>query len=174
MSQPIAEAHPLCPGPCQNCPAANLPDCCIRCQRTGKSQGQRGRPGSCVMGIYQCMTARTWVARAAARECSFCERGPAPIEVRCRHSNASRAALWLQQKDCAAASSLCSKGDITTELAGRLFLLTPHVVALSVLAPGLGIIEPCLPSPAKAPPSGPGWLHEIKHDGFRILRGAIG
>jgi len=35
--------------------------------------------------------------------------------------------------------------------------------------PGLGIIEPCLPSPAKAPPSGPGWLHEIKHDGFRIL-----
>jgi ATP-dependent DNA ligase len=26
-----------------------------------------------------------------------------------------------------------------------------------------------LPSPAKAPPSGPGWLHEIKHDGFRIL-----
>ena len=35
--------------------------------------------------------------------------------------------------------------------------------------PGLGIIEPCLPSPAKAPPSGAGWLHEIKHDGFRIL-----
>src|SRR5262249_23791671 len=27
----------------------------------------------------------------------------------------------------------------------------------------------CLPSPAKAPPSGPGWLHEIKHDGFRIM-----
>ena len=35
--------------------------------------------------------------------------------------------------------------------------------------PGLGIIEPCLPSTAKAPPSGPGWLHEIKHDGFRIM-----
>src|SRR5436189_6338944 len=35
--------------------------------------------------------------------------------------------------------------------------------------PGLGIIEPCLPTPAKAPTSGPGWLHEIKHDGFRIL-----
>jgi bifunctional non-homologous end joining protein LigD len=31
------------------------------------------------------------------------------------------------------------------------------------------LIEPCLPSPAKAPPSGPGWLHEINHDGFRIL-----
>jgi len=35
--------------------------------------------------------------------------------------------------------------------------------------PGLGIIEPCLPSPAKVPPSGPGWIHEIKHDGFRIM-----
>jgi hypothetical protein len=42
--------------------------------------------------------------------------------------------------------------------------------------PGLGIIEPCLPSPAKAPPAGPGWLHEIKHDGFRIMarRDAVG
>jgi bifunctional non-homologous end joining protein LigD len=35
--------------------------------------------------------------------------------------------------------------------------------------PGLGIIEPCLPSPAKEPPSGPGWLHEIKLDGIRIV-----
>src|ERR1700739_4497776 len=41
---------------------------------------------------------------------------------------------------------------------------------------GIGAIEPCLPSPAKAPPSGPGWIHEIKHDGFRILarRGGAG
>jgi bifunctional non-homologous end joining protein LigD len=30
-------------------------------------------------------------------------------------------------------------------------------------------IEPCLPSPAKQPPAGPSWIHEIKHDGFRIL-----
>jgi len=29
--------------------------------------------------------------------------------------------------------------------------------------------EPCVPRPAKEPPSGPGWIHEIKHDGFRIL-----
>jgi ATP-dependent DNA ligase len=28
---------------------------------------------------------------------------------------------------------------------------------------------PCLPRPAKQPPAGPGWIHEIKHDGFRIL-----
>jgi bifunctional non-homologous end joining protein LigD len=30
-------------------------------------------------------------------------------------------------------------------------------------------IAPCLPKPAKEPPNGPGWIHEIKHDGFRIL-----
>jgi bifunctional non-homologous end joining protein LigD len=29
--------------------------------------------------------------------------------------------------------------------------------------------EPFLPRPAKQPPAGPGWIHEIKHDGFRIL-----
>ena len=29
--------------------------------------------------------------------------------------------------------------------------------------------EPCLPRPTKEPPVGPGWIHEIKHDGFRIL-----
>jgi bifunctional non-homologous end joining protein LigD len=32
-----------------------------------------------------------------------------------------------------------------------------------------GFIQPCLPSPAEHPPSGPGWLHEIKHDGFRMM-----
>ena len=30
-------------------------------------------------------------------------------------------------------------------------------------------IHPCLPKPAKEPPPGPEWIHEIKHDGFRIL-----
>jgi len=30
-------------------------------------------------------------------------------------------------------------------------------------------IEPCLPSRAERPPAGRDWIHEIKHDGFRIL-----
>ena len=30
-------------------------------------------------------------------------------------------------------------------------------------------LQPCLPRPAKEPPIGPDWIHEIKHDGFRIL-----
>jgi ATP dependent DNA ligase domain len=30
-------------------------------------------------------------------------------------------------------------------------------------------IQPCPPSPAECPPSGPGWVHELKHDGFRMM-----
>jgi ATP-dependent DNA ligase len=32
-----------------------------------------------------------------------------------------------------------------------------------------GFIQPCLPSPAERPPTGPGWIHEIKHDDFRMM-----
>src|SRR6516225_9559714 len=32
-----------------------------------------------------------------------------------------------------------------------------------------GFIAPCLPTSAPEPPSGEGWLHEIKHDGFRVI-----
>ena len=32
-----------------------------------------------------------------------------------------------------------------------------------------GFVEPCLPSPADQPPTGSGWVHEIKHDGFRLM-----
>jgi bifunctional non-homologous end joining protein LigD len=32
-----------------------------------------------------------------------------------------------------------------------------------------GFIPPCLPMMAPRPPSGPFWLHEIKHDGFRVI-----
>ena len=30
-------------------------------------------------------------------------------------------------------------------------------------------IEPCLPSKVARPPSGPLWVHEIKHDGYRLM-----
>jgi bifunctional non-homologous end joining protein LigD len=32
-----------------------------------------------------------------------------------------------------------------------------------------GFIEPCLPTRTALPPLGPGWLHEIKYDGFRLM-----
>jgi bifunctional non-homologous end joining protein LigD len=35
--------------------------------------------------------------------------------------------------------------------------------------PPLGFIRPCEPTLVDHPPTGAGWLHEIKHDGFRIL-----
>ena len=36
----------------------------------------------------------------------------------------------------------------------------------------VGFIDPCLPSPAKEPPSGSDWIHEIKHDGFAFWPGS--
>jgi hypothetical protein len=35
--------------------------------------------------------------------------------------------------------------------------------------PARSSFEPCLPRLAKEPPAGTGWIHEIKHDGFRII-----
>jgi ATP-dependent DNA ligase len=32
-----------------------------------------------------------------------------------------------------------------------------------------GFIAPCLPMTAPRPPSGPLWIHEVKHDGFRLI-----
>jgi ATP-dependent DNA ligase len=32
-----------------------------------------------------------------------------------------------------------------------------------------GFPEPSLPSPISRPPAGPDWIHEIKHDGFRLM-----
>jgi len=32
-----------------------------------------------------------------------------------------------------------------------------------------GFIAPCLPTKATEAPSGALWVHEIKHDGFRVI-----
>src|SRR5512133_3457273 len=39
-----------------------------------------------------------------------------------------------------------------------------------------GFIEPCLRSSADRPPIGSSWIHEIKHDGYRLMarRDAVG
>ena len=34
--------------------------------------------------------------------------------------------------------------------------------------PPVGFVRPCEPKLVDRPPGGPGWLHEVKHDGFRI------
>jgi len=37
------------------------------------------------------------------------------------------------------------------------------------MLPGMLPMKICLPTRAAAPPDGPDWLHEIKHDGFRMI-----
>jgi bifunctional non-homologous end joining protein LigD len=32
-----------------------------------------------------------------------------------------------------------------------------------------GFVDPCIPSRAAKPPSGPDWVHEVKHDGYRLI-----
>jgi bifunctional non-homologous end joining protein LigD len=32
-----------------------------------------------------------------------------------------------------------------------------------------GFIEPCIPTRVSKPPVGPQWIHEIKHDGYRLI-----
>ena len=32
-----------------------------------------------------------------------------------------------------------------------------------------GFIDRCIPTRATKPPAGPGWVHEIKHDGYRLI-----
>src|ERR1700689_3940998 len=32
-----------------------------------------------------------------------------------------------------------------------------------------GFVDPCIPTLAAKPPAGPGWAHEIKHDGYRLI-----
>ena len=38
-----------------------------------------------------------------------------------------------------------------------------------IAADRASFIEACLPSPADKPPSGSTWIHEIKHDGYRLM-----
>jgi hypothetical protein len=32
-----------------------------------------------------------------------------------------------------------------------------------------GFVEPCIPTRALKPPVGSDWVHEIKHDGYRLI-----
>jgi bifunctional non-homologous end joining protein LigD len=47
-------------------------------------------------------------------------------------------------------------------------ILFGHVVAYDA-APSFRLHRTSLPSPAPQPPVGGGWIHEIKHDGFRLM-----
>jgi bifunctional non-homologous end joining protein LigD len=51
----------------------------------------------------------------------------------------------------------------------KLQLPLPHFISSGCSYPPAGFIAPCLPTKADKLPSGGQWLHEIKHDGFRII-----
>jgi ATP-dependent DNA ligase len=55
--------------------------------------------------------------------------------------------------------------DSRTRIPAPVALLDRHV-AYPVPPGGL---PPCLPTKADTPPSGGLWVHEIKHDGFRVI-----
>jgi ATP-dependent DNA ligase len=40
--------------------------------------------------------------------------------------------------------------------------------------PPVGFVRPCEPTLVDRPPAGAGWLHEVKHDGFRVLVRKLG
>jgi bifunctional non-homologous end joining protein LigD len=54
-----------------------------------------------------------------------------------------------------------------------LFWIAAYLDGMSLFRPRhrspSGTTEPCLPTAAKSPPAGPNWIHEIKHDGFRVM-----
>ncbi len=44
-----------------------------------------------------------------------------------------------------------------------------HGVAYRPAGKAAGIIEPCIPTRVSMPLVGPQWIHEIKHDGYRLI-----
>src|SRR5262249_9852412 len=50
----------------------------------------------------------------------------------------------------------------------RRVLISPMLLRPRRAAPP-GFVEPCLRSRADRPPSGADWVHEIKHDGYRLM-----
>ena len=60
-----------------------------------------------------------------------------------------------------------STGSSTVWGAVRLPVWAPSVIAVSCVPPARP--QPCQPVPADQPPAGPDWIHEIKHDGYRLM-----
>lgn len=72
--------------------------------------------------------------------------------------------------ELAASAELRPDHKARTKIAGSRKLMLPDIARMRGTRKGLlpTFLEPCLASPADKPPSGPKWIHEIKHDGYRI------
>ena len=96
-------------------------------------------------------------------------------DLTCTASNPNEAVFFASRRVAAVETDLAQ----STATGGR----PRRAVAPESLCPGAPAVaelfrsmwprspplQPCLPRPAKEPPVGPDWIHEIKHDGFRIL-----
>lgn len=74
--------------------------------------------------------------------------------------------------DVAGGSPICNAPPLAATLGLDSGMTAPIIRAMSAsreLQRQLKRLELCLHRPAKQPPTGPGWIHKIKHDGFRIL-----
>src|SRR4029450_3799200 len=73
-------------------------------------------------------------------------------------------------------AQLAAAGDVRVDHAERATAAKARNRALPDIAKIAGarkkllpaFVPPCLASPCERPPTGPKWIHEIKHDGFRI------
>ena len=50
----------------------------------------------------------------------------------------------------------------------------PHADSASISANMFRSFQPCLPTRVMKAPTGERWIHEIKHDGFRLIARRVG
>ena len=60
-------------------------------------------------------------------------------------------------------------GDATTSPGPSAVCNVPGYLVATAYPPARPFVPPCLPTKAQQPPTGDAWLHEIKHDGFRVV-----
>jgi hypothetical protein len=90
-------------------------------------------------------------------------------------STVHRATSWFSPRNCRQTLRTAgySIGNLEPRRPRGSFLLLPRrytpPCCICVLYQPAGFIESCLPIKADALPSGGLWLHEIKHDGFRVV-----
>jgi hypothetical protein len=88
---------------------------------------------------------------------------------------------YKRKQRCSPAKELTSSSSVSAGPPRSLFQIEPCLGsfgASAALAPGMlshtrnlptGFVAPCLPTKAPRPPTGALWLHEIKHNGLRVI-----
>ena len=73
----------------------------------------------------------------------------------------------------AASKSRCFEAAASLADLTRIFRIFHQIWAMSIVrsvgaVSGLAFIPPMIPTLVDKPPSGPGWIHEVKQDGYRM------